>query len=786
MGVTARRSLICAVAAAIILVVGHWAAAVVAQALWVRAVAPEAAAFVLRWTFATGALGLVSLVGTAAWFALNLTFVSRAIGSIQLPRRLGGIEIREAVPREAHIPVVLALSILAGVAFGGVPPHAVARIALAWHGLRFKIPDPVLGRDAGLYVAQLPVWLGGLAFTRRLIWGAISVVSLIYLALGALRIGHGGVALSDHVRLHLGLLGCAAVLLAAWQTVLYPLESVAGIGGFGAPPSSFQVGMCGTLTTFLVASAVLLAVWAWRGRPAALTGGLCGTGLALFIRAVLPAIGPSTVGLMDVRTFTGAAWGLSGLAEVQLARTSPAVGLPAVPLWSPAILAEALGSGADVAYVGRATRDGDGVHGPAWALVATTHDSARLYLVADDRTNAAGGPVSYRAGDSTGYPGLIPYLDWSRTDVRPGAPSWALGGAGVPVGGTAQRVALAWAVQSPALLHPTTLRSARLAWHLDPAERVSQLFPAAEWGTPQLVRIGGQETWAVPGYLPIEAFPVAPRLQWGEGIVGGVDPGLVALVAPDSGVVRIFLRPGAGPVAQAWAEIAAGVIRPESALPPEARASLTYPSEWLGVQALALAAGGFALPDSSVSAAPDRLSGTSGVVFVDSGPPPRLAARLTGAGGAALKAGLVRYDRSGAPPTPAELVRRWAHFASYGELADTVQMTGDRLVGGPVAYSGPPDSLVASQAVFRIGSHGLPSIVRLNLETGGRLGAGPTPAFAWANLVGHPAPRAPVPADTRIGEIRRWAARADSALRRGDTAAAARALAAIEALLEAR
>ena len=786
MGAAARRSLIGAIAAALLLVTGHGVAEVIAQGLWVRAVAPEAAAFVLRWKLATAGLELASLAGTTVWFGLNLVFVSRAIGSIHLPRRLGGIEIREAVPREAHLPVVIALSILAGVLLGGVPPHAVAKIILAWHGLHLGLADPVLGRDAGLYVAQLPVWLDGLAVARRLIWGAIGVVSVAYLALGALRIGRGGVAISDHARVHLGLLGCAAALIAAWHTILYPLESVAGNGGFGAIPSPFQVGMCGTLGTFLVAGAVLLAIWAWRGRPAALTAGLCGTGLALLMRAILPALGPSSVGLMNVRAFTEAAWGLSGLNETQLARSSSAAGLPVVPLWSPSILAEGLGTTTDVAYVGRPAGSAGALRGSAWALVAATHDSTRLYLIADEKANAAGGPVSYREGDSTDYPGLVPYLDWPRSAVRPGAPPWALGPGGVPVEGTARRIALAWAVQAPVLLRPAALRSARLAWHLDPSDRVAQLFPAAEWGVPQLVLIGGHTTWAVPGYLPIGTFPVAPRLQWGEGVVGGVDPGLVALVAPDSGTVQIFLRPGAGPLARAWAEVAAGVILPDSALPAEIRSSLSYPSEWLGVQALALAAGGFALPDDSASGAADRLSAVGGVVFMDPGPPPRIAARLTGGRGAALKATLVRYDRSGAPPAPEELVRRWAHFASYGELADTVQMTGDRLVGGPVSYSGPPDSLVASQAVFRIASRGLPSIVRINLETGGRLGAGPTAASAWANLSGRSAPRAPVPAEARIAEIRQWAARADSALRRGDSGAAARALAAIEALLDAR
>ena len=785
MGVTARRSLIGAVAAALILAVGHWVAVVIAQELWVKAVAPGATAFVLRWALAGAALQVTSLSATAAWFALNLAFVSRAIGSIQLPRRLGGIEIREAVPREAHLPVVILLSLLLGVLLGGVSPHAVARIALAWHGLRLGLADPVLGRDAGLYIAQLPVWLGGLALARRLIWGAVVVVSLTYLALGALRIGRGGVAISDHVRAHLGLLACAAVLMAAWQTMLYPLESVAGNGGFGTLPSSFQVGMCGTLSMFLVASAALLATWAWRGKPAALTSGLCGAGLALLLRAILPALGQPAVALMDVRSFTAAAWGLVGLGETELTRTSPASAPPIVPTWSPSILAGALGPTADVAYTGPIAASRGGLPGPALALVAATYDSARLYLVADDRANVAGGPLSYRPGDSTRYPGLLSYLAWSRASVRPGAPPWVLDTVGVPVAGGARRIALAWAVQAPVLLRAGTSRSARLAWHLDPADRVAQLLPAAEWGVPQLLLIDGRVTWAVPGYLPIESFPLAPRLAWGGATVGGVDPGLIALVAADSGTARIFLRPGAGVLAHAWAEIAAGVILPDAALPAEVRAQLSYPSEWLATQALALAAGGFALPDDSASPTPDRVSAMSGVVFVDPGPPPRLAARLTGVTGAALQARLVRYDRAGAPLTPDALARRWEHFASYGELADTVQMTGDRLVAGAVTFAGGPDSLVASQVVYRVGPRGLPAVVRVNLETGGLFGAGATVAAAWANLNGHPPLHAAPPLDTRMGEVRRWAARADSALRRGDAAAAARALAAIEALLDA-
>lgn len=794
MGTATRRALIgCAVGAAT-LVLGHWVAVLLAEAWWVQAVAPEAAAFAVRWTLWTATCELLSVLGTGAWFAVNLTFVSHAIGSIQLPRRLGGIEIREAVPREAHLPVIVGLSVLFAVLLGGSGPRAAVTLALAWHGLHVGLTDPVLGRDAGLYVAQLPLWIGGLAVARRLIWGALAVVSAAYLALGALRVGRSGVAISNHVRVHLGLLTCAALLLSALQTTLYPVESVAGTGGFGALPSSFQTGMCGTLTLLLVIGAALLAGWAWRGRPASLTVGLVTAGLALLFRTLLPALGPSATTLTDLRTFTEAAWGMGGLAELQLATSGGASSLPTVPVWSAPILAGALGAGADVAYVGRVAGTAPDLAGPVWGLVAARADSVRLFLVADDRINAAGGPLSYRADDSVPYPGLIPYVRWPRAAVRPGAPAWVLGAQGVSAAGAVRRLALAWAVQAPAVFRSARIGSGHLAWHLDPAERAAQLFPPAEWGAPQLILVAGRPVWAVPGFLSMKAFPLSPRLEWGGRTVGGVDPGLVALVDPESGATRIFLRPGAGPVARAWSDIAVGVIHPDSTLPAEARAELPYPREWLEAQARVLASGGFALPaDSAASGGSESLMVAwdlsihpeSSIPMVDSGASALLAALLSGPAGAGLRPRLVRYDRRAAPPAPRGLARRWEHFASYGELADTIQMTGDRLVAGPVNYSVAPESLVATQTVFRVNPQGVPAVVRFNLATGNELGAGPTTGAAWANLGGRTAPPLPPSPEARFGEIRRWAVRADSALRRGDSSAAARALAAIEALVNA-
>ena len=162
----------------------------------------------------------------------NLLFVYRAIGSVQMPRRLGDLEIVEAVPRRTLLAATVLLGIILGTLLslgtGDWWRHAV----LAASPPRFGVLDSTkLGYDAGYYVSVLP-WLAAIQ-NRALILvvAALGIVALLYGVIGSLRIRRGRIRASDHARAHLGvLLGCLALAIA-WGAALDPAEIVGGLHG---------------------------------------------------------------------------------------------------------------------------------------------------------------------------------------------------------------------------------------------------------------------------------------------------------------------------------------------------------------------------------------------------------------------------------------------------------------------------------------------------------------------------------------------------------------------------
>src|SRR5439155_537220 len=163
------------------------------------------------------------------WGTGNVFLVYRAIGSVQLPRRLGDLEIVEAVPQRVLLGGTLTTGLVFGflLALGTGDWWMAARPAS--HAPRFGVADPLLQRDLGFYVGQLP-WLERMQglFLRASVTGTI-LVALLYLGMGSLRFRRWLPQTSAHARGHLGLLLAATALALAWGAVLDPAETVAGL-----------------------------------------------------------------------------------------------------------------------------------------------------------------------------------------------------------------------------------------------------------------------------------------------------------------------------------------------------------------------------------------------------------------------------------------------------------------------------------------------------------------------------------------------------------------------------
>ncbi|HEY6158443.1 MAG TPA: UPF0182 family protein, partial [Gemmatimonadales bacterium] len=210
----------------VLLVGGRWIALETAERAWAASV-PGGDAYLAARDLARLVRGLILLVAVT-WGAGNLFLVYRAIGSVQLPRRLGDLEIVEAVPRR----VLLGGTLVTGVLVGGMLALGTGNwwlsAALAFRPPHYGVSDPVLHRDLGYYVAQLP-WadrVQGLALVATL--AATALVALLYLGIGSLRIRRWRPYGSPHARMHLGaLLACLALALG-WGAILDPAETVAG------------------------------------------------------------------------------------------------------------------------------------------------------------------------------------------------------------------------------------------------------------------------------------------------------------------------------------------------------------------------------------------------------------------------------------------------------------------------------------------------------------------------------------------------------------------------------
>ena len=220
-----RRWLLLAAAALIaVLVGGRWLALETAEHAWAATITGGGGDAYLAARSLARLMRIVVFVVSVGWGTLHLWFIYRSIGSVQMPRRIGNLEIVEAVPQR----ILLAGTLLAGLAFG---------IGLAWGSgdwwmqaliasgaPQYGVADPILHRDVGYYVAELPWAETRQSYALLASLTAVVVVSLLYVGIGSLRFRGIRPQASPHARGHLGLLlGCLALVLA-WGALLDPAE----------------------------------------------------------------------------------------------------------------------------------------------------------------------------------------------------------------------------------------------------------------------------------------------------------------------------------------------------------------------------------------------------------------------------------------------------------------------------------------------------------------------------------------------------------------------------------
>lgn len=793
-----------------LLFAGRWTAGLLAERWWAAQVSPSAAHFVTRWTLLSLLLESSGILLACSWFITHLLLVYRAIGSVQVHRRVGNLEIREAVNMRAIVWLSIGGGLLLGVLSGRGLSGSTGQLLLGWTGLQYGEADPLLGRELGFYLTRLPLWRLLHGYALLLTLAALGGVAVLYSVIGALRWVDRRPAINDHARRHLGSLAALLALCLAWGYLLEPYELVGGLNGnVHEGLFEFHRTVALVLTGTAFTAALLSFLWAFRGRNTVMLAiwVLLGVASVLGHHVIPLLLGSSAASVIEPATrrqLDQLAYGMTAIRDSVLTRhdSPPNPPVPAA-LWTPTLAMEA--TTADSGRVVAADRAVVIVgHRPraAWLVVRDQGgQGASLSVLLDDQTSSLGLPVVYHDPDSLRTPNGVPAMRLPLRSIWPRGPQSVLDTVpgGVKVGSGFRRLALAWALQSGRLLGPAPV-SQEAYWHLDPVDRLKRLAPFVGWGAPTPRLIGGELVWLVDGYLVGPAFPGSSRVRWRGEWVGSLRADFVGVVHATNGGTAIYLRHTAEEVAKQWRGITDSLIQPSSAIPPDIVRSLPYPAELLEAQIRVLSEAHWGLgqvigrgesigvtgPWDDAMWEPD----TSGVQLVVPYVRPQqrqisAVVRAHVADGWETLA-IFRVDSLLSLPDPATLQARWARFPTFQQIKDSVERNGARLEPGPIRYWPTSAGLGAYQPQFATRDNLEPALAWVSLAVGDRRGAGHDLEEAWQNLLGLSAPI--ISAGERGGQLleaRRYIQAADAALKRGDLEAFGRAWESLKRTLRA-
>lgn len=805
-----RRLLWAALALTALLFAGRWSVTALADYWWGLSMSPEAGRLVADVELLKATLDLTGFILAAVWFTANFFLVHRAIGTVEVSRQIANIEVREALPVRSTLAPFIASGLVLGLIAGADLGRHWRSVALSWTGVRYGVADPVLGHDAGLYVAQLPLWSLVQRGALILVAATLVLVLALYAFIGAVRWIDGRPALNTHARRHLGwLLACLAVALAGG----FLIEPFLLVGGARGPLAARTYRFASVASLFLTGTAAIAALaslaWAYLARywlhwflVAIWMILAAGSFLARVVSTSFSV--PAEPLLADASTrllLDAAAYDLASRHDsVVLPAPGPPV-KPAVPsLWrAPALMqiagadsAALLAANPGVIRLGSATER-------AW-LVAQEDRGGRVGIraIADDRVSATGAPLFYHSGDTVPAPVPAWFTELPATAISPAASAVVIGTdiRGVPAGGLVRRAALAWALQEPDLLQPPS-GQVSVDWARDPRERVLKLAPFAEWGEPQLHLDSAGVRWTIDGLVTSRYFPLSTRVPQAEGHAGLVRAGFLAVVDAATGAVRIFARPEGGPLADAWTTLSNRVVEPWSRLPDAWREDLVYPAGLLGAQARVLerpALGRYVGGADSLRVAtpPDEFFWSTGsvapsrtAVYVSGSPSKVRALAIASTREGRLRLDILELDSAVALAGPTQLRQSWERFPTWVQVLDSVRAGGGMISPGEVRYWAMPGTVGAMQVQYGPRGGGGTAITWVNLAAGGRLGAGRNFNDAWSNLLGSTIPAPPgTDGSGVLGDARKWFRIADSAFRRGDFTAFGRAFEALRSVLE--
>lgn len=621
-----RAFLLGLIVLAAVLVGGRWLALETAEQAWAATI-PRGNVYLAARDLARLTRGIVLLIAVS-WGTANFYYVYRSIGSVQLPRRLGDLEIVEAVPQRVLLASTLACGIVYGFLLALGTGDWWQQALLASRPPSFGISDPVLHRDMGYYLAELPWAVTCKNFALLATTTAALLVALLYLGIGSLRFHGWRPEASTHARAHLGLVLALLALTLVRGAMLNPAEAVGGLHGT-LDRSALEARVPGArlIASLGIATVLATLVWGVRERPRILVAAWAALLLTSFaVYSLVPGMIRSSQNGNDGarERFERLAFGSEWIEQPPGTFAKVTAAVNALPVWD----------GDRVATVARRTRLWTpGVPAAGTALVPPTVDGGRASWLVVPAPQGEGAAVP---GDGSAAPNGLDWTDLHRGPrARAGHPlaaieadtglsvspvptrdsamwfgpgfrefavaapdTWpALRASGVPVQEWWRRTALAWTLQSPELVRAQT-DGLVLLWRRDVTDRLTRLAPFAVFDNPTPVVVDMGLWWISYGYLHSSIAPLARPLVFpgGDTPVRYLRTGLVGVVNAATGDTRLYLAPGADSLAAAWARLLTPLIRSQDSLPPALRDRLPFPRDAFRIAAYQLVR---SRPDSS-------------------------------------------------------------------------------------------------------------------------------------------------------------------------------------------
>ena len=177
------------------------------------------------------------------------------------------------------------------------------------------------------------------------------------------------------------------------------------------------------------------------------------------------------------------------------------------------------------------------------------------------------------------------------------------GNGGVPIGSFWRKLLYAARFKDKNLLFSSGVNSeSQLLYIRNPADRVKKVAPFLKLdGDPYPALVDKRTVWIVDGYTTTDGFPYAARTSLSSattdtatvqasnvrtvaGQVNYIRNSVKATVDAYTGAVTLYQWGPRDAVLETWKKAFPGIIKPESAIPPDVRAHLRYPEDLFKVQ----------------------------------------------------------------------------------------------------------------------------------------------------------------------------------------------------------